>query len=128
MTKSLLAGLICMVFSLNSMAEDAKTTEKKAGTQTEKSIAQENAAQKDEEQPNTTVRLESVFVGDKEQPAISYFIPWQGIGTPDKLYWNVEEKHDKALNLVDRDIMLRSIHFYQEMQLETPEATAKLTD
>lgn len=75
----------------------------------------------DVEKDNPTVKLESVFVGDKEQPAISYFIPWQGIGTPDKLHWNVEEKHDKALDLVDRDIMLRSIHFYGEMQLEEPQ-------
>jgi len=70
------------------------------------------------EQPSS-IRLESVFVGDKEQPAISYFIPWQGIGAPDKLYWNVEQKHDNALDLVDRDILLRSIHFYGEMNLES---------
>ena len=66
------------------------------------------------------IKLESVFVGDKEQPAISYFIPWQGIGTPDKLHWNVEQKHDGALDLVDREIMLRSMHIYEEMNLESP--------
>jgi len=86
---------------------------------------QKTQTQKSEEQPNQTVRLESVFVGDKEQPAISYFIPWQGIGTPDKLHWNVEQKYDDPLNLVDREILLRSIHFYQEMQLENPTQAAE---
>lgn len=66
------------------------------------------------------IRLESVFVGDKEQPAISYFIPWQGIGTPDKLHWNMEQKHDDELNMVNREVMLRSIQLYDEMKLEAP--------
>ena len=81
-----------------------------------KSDDKQQAAGKNEEGP--AIKLESVFVGDKEQPAISYFIPWQGIGAPDKLYWNVEEKHDNALDLVDREILLRSINIYEEMQLE----------
>lgn len=66
------------------------------------------------------IRLESVFVGDKEQPAISYFIPWQGVGTPDKLHWNMEQKHDSELNMVDREVMLRSIQLYDDMKLEAP--------
>lgn len=90
-------------------------------------FAEEEKAQSSEEKQtnktkkkpqDTAIKLESVFVGDKEQPAVSYFIPWQGIGAPDKLYWNVEEQHDKALDLVDRETMLRSIHFYGEMNLE----------
>lgn len=69
---------------------------------------------------NGAIKLESIFVGDKEQPAISYFIPWQGVGSPDKLYWNVEDKHDQALNKVDRDVMLRSIQLYEGMEMEAP--------
>lgn len=80
--------------------------------------ASQKAASKTK-QKEAAIKLESVFVGDKEQPAISYFIPWQGIGAPDKLHWNVEDKHDSALGLVDREIMLRSINIYEEMQLET---------
>ena len=105
---------ILILFCATSVgADDAKKEV------SEKKVAKQEA----EEKPNQAIKLESVFVGDKEQPAISYFIPWQGVGTPDKLYWNVEEKHDKALDLVDRDIMLRSIHFYGEMKLESPDTT-----
>ena len=110
------AVIFSFVITAQVIAEE-KNSETKADKKSKATIAKE--------EPNTTVRLESVFVGDKEQPAISYFIPWQGIGTPDKLHWNVEEKHDKALDLVDREIMLRSIHFYEEMQLENPEQNSQ---
>lgn len=66
----------------------------------------------------TVIELESYIVGDKEQPAVSYFVPWQGTSTPDKLHWNIEDKNDKTLNLVDRDVMIRSIEIYDEMDLE----------
>ncbi len=68
--------------------------------------------------PDTTILLESTFVGDKEQPAVSYFIPWKGNSTPDKLQWNIEEKHDQTLQLIDRDVMLNSMNMYDEMNLE----------
>lgn len=79
---------------------------------------EEKAEQTDNQLAGGAIRLESVFVGDKEQPAVSYFIPWQSVGAPDELFWNVEERHDKALDLVDREVMLRSMHFYEEMDLE----------
>lgn len=65
-----------------------------------------------------SVRLQSTFTGDKEQPAVSYFIPWQGTRTPDKLQWNIEDKHDGSLQPIDRDVMQRSINIYDEMNLE----------
>ncbi|MEX1033644.1 MAG: hypothetical protein WDZ30_09810 [Cellvibrionaceae bacterium] len=71
-----------------------------------------------QDNPNAAIMLESIFVGDKEQPAISYFIPWQGVGAPDNLHWNMQEKHDQALGAVDREILLRSIHLYGAMELE----------
>lgn len=102
----------------DTKASKASAT-KQAETQSKAATAKKtNTKANTSEEPNPAIRLESVFVGDKEQPAISYFIPWQGVGAPDKLHWNVEEKHDKALELVDREIMLRSIHFYGEMNLE----------
>ena len=67
---------------------------------------------------DTTILLESTFVGDKEQPAVSYFIPWKGNRTPDKLQWNIEEKHDQTLQLIDRDVMVNSMNMYDEMNLE----------
>lgn len=64
------------------------------------------------------IRLESTITGDKEQPAVSYFIPWQGTKTPDKLQWNIETKHDGTMQPVDRDVLQRSINIYNEMNLE----------
>ena len=64
------------------------------------------------------IKLESTFVGDKEQPSVSYFIPWKGTGAANGLRWQIERKNDDTLSLVDRDIMLRSINIYNEMNLE----------
>ena len=69
---------------------------------------------------NNLIRLESTITGDKEQPAVSYFIPWKDVGTPDKLQWNIDQKHDNTLDLVDRDVMLRSMKVYTQMNLESP--------
>lgn len=82
---------------------------------------QAKAKEKSSARKEGPIRLESVFVGDKEQPAVSYFIPWQGVGTPDKLHWNMEKKHDDELKMVDREVMLRSMQLYNEMQLEAPQ-------
>lgn len=70
-------------------------------------------------EPETVIELESYIVGDKEQPAVSYFVPWQGTSAPDKLHWNIEDKNDQTLQEVDREVMLRSIEIYDEMHLET---------
>ncbi len=64
------------------------------------------------------IKLESNFIGDKEQPLVSYFIPWNEIGTPDKLRWNIDSKNDKTLALVDRKVLLRSSGMYDGMKLE----------
>lgn len=64
------------------------------------------------------ITLESTITGDKEQPAVSYFIPWKAIGTPDKLQWNMDDKHDDTLKMVDRDVMLRSMRVYKQMNIE----------
>lgn len=115
---TLTTGLIAIaLLSLAVHAEDGKSASDKPKKQKEAAKQQSAKKKGADEGP---IRLESVFVGDKEQPAISYFIPWQGIGAPDKLLWNVEEKHDKALETVDRDIMLRSIQLYDQLQLESP--------
>lgn len=64
------------------------------------------------------IKLETHFVGDKEQPAVSYFMSWQGPGSTDKLYRNQEDKYEKSIDTVDRDVMLRSMRIYEEMNLE----------
>ncbi len=80
-----------------------------------KSDVRKNAADLAEE---PTLFLESTLVGDKEQPTVSYFIPWKGTGTPDNLHWNLEQKNDKTLDLIDRDIMVRSMSIYNELNME----------
>lgn len=64
------------------------------------------------------IKLQSSFVGDKEQPAVSYFVPWQGPDGNDKLYRKEEDKYEKSIDAVDRDVMLRSMRIYNEMDLE----------
>ena len=64
------------------------------------------------------IKLESQFVGDKEQPAVSYFMSWQGPGSNENLYRKEEDKYEKNIDTVDRDVMLRSMRIYDEMNLE----------
>ena len=64
------------------------------------------------------IKLESQFVGDKEQPAVSYFMSWQGPGSTENLYRKEEDKYEKSIDTVDRDVMLRSMRIYDEMNLE----------
>ncbi|WP_086934642.1 hypothetical protein [Agarilytica rhodophyticola] len=90
--------LVCVVSSF-SFAEDQKKAESKPDGDSE-------------------LFLESTIVGDKEQPTVSYFIPWKGTGTPDKLHWNIEQKNDKTLDLIDREVMIRSISIYNELDME----------
>lgn len=73
-----------------------------------------------QEVPRHRIELESTIVGDKEQPAVSYFVPWQDVGTPEKLQWNIDRKHDNTLDLLDRDVMLRSMTVYSQMNMENP--------
>lgn len=99
MKRALLIGLT-FIASLATAAEKAEKQEKS-------------------EQVDPTILLESTFVGDKEQPAVSYFIPWKGNEAPDKLQWNLEPKHDQTLQLIDRDVVLNSMTIYNEMNLES---------
>ena len=64
------------------------------------------------------IKLESKIVGDKEQPSVSYFLPWQEASGVDRLYQNVEDRYDNSLDAIDRDVMLRSMRIYDEMNLE----------
>ncbi|WP_246434633.1 hypothetical protein [Teredinibacter haidensis] len=101
MMRLILAAVLLMISTL-SYAEKA---EKK------KSVSEDEA--------NAYYKLESTFVGDKEQPAVSYFIPWKGTSTPDKLQWDLDVKYDQTLEIIDRDIVVRSMNIYDEMQLES---------
>jgi hypothetical protein len=76
------------------------------------------AQEDDGEDADPTILLESTFIGDKEQPAVSYFIPWKGSTAPDKLQWDIERKHDKTLQIIDRDVLLNSMNIYNEMNLD----------
>lgn len=52
------------------------------------------------------------------QPVVSYFVPWQGPGGNERLYQNTEERYDNSLEAIDRDVLLRSMRIYDEMNLE----------
>ena len=64
------------------------------------------------------IDLESTFVGDREQPSVSYFIPWKPPEGPDKLYRPIKSISGNALDPVDRDVQARDIQFYDELALE----------
>lgn len=66
------------------------------------------------------IDLESTFVGDKEQPSVSYFIPWKPPEGPGKLYRSITSVSGKVFEVVDRDIHARTMQFYNELQLEEP--------
>ena len=67
------------------------------------------------------IDLESTFIGDKEQPSISYFIPWKAPEGPDKLYRPIKSISGNVLDPIDRDILARHIRFYNELSLEQSE-------
>lgn len=65
------------------------------------------------------VDLESTFQGDKEQPSVSFFMPWDPTGGPDKLYRPIRTISGNVLEPVDREVLLRRTRFYQQLALET---------
>lgn len=71
------------------------------------------------------IDLESTFVGDKEQPSVSYFIPWKPPEGPDQLYRSITSVSGKVFEVVDRDIHSRTMQFYDELSLEAPAGTSE---
>ena len=64
------------------------------------------------------IDLESTFVGDKEQPSVSYITPWKPPEGPSRLYRPIKSISGNVLDPVDRDVLVRSIQFYDELSLE----------
>jgi hypothetical protein len=64
------------------------------------------------------IDLESTFIGDKEQPSVSYFIPWKAPEGPSKLYRPIKSISGNVLDPVDRDVLARNVQFYNELSLE----------
>ena len=64
------------------------------------------------------IDLESTFVGDKEQPSVSYITPWEPPEGPSKLYRPIKSISGNVLDPIDRDVLARSIQFYDELSLE----------
>ena len=64
------------------------------------------------------IDLESTFIGDREQPSVSYFIPWKPPEGPDRLYRPIKSISGNILDPVDREVLARSIWFYDELSLE----------
>ncbi len=66
------------------------------------------------------IDLESTFVGDKEQPSVSYITPWKPPEGPSKLYRPIKSLSGNALDPIDREVLARSVQFYNELSLEEP--------
>jgi hypothetical protein len=64
------------------------------------------------------IDLESTFVGDKEQPSVSYITPWKPPEGPSKLYRPIKSISGNALDPVDRDVLARNIQYYNELSME----------
>ena len=64
------------------------------------------------------IDLESTFVGDKEQPSVSYITPWKAPEGPSRLYRPIKSISANVLDPVDRDVLARNIRFYNELSLE----------
>ena len=79
---------------------------------------QEGERPRVEKDTGQALRLQSTITADKEQPAISYFVPWKGTEGPDNLNWNIENKYDDTLDIVDREVLLRSMNIYDELNME----------
>lgn len=65
-----------------------------------------------------TIKLQSTFVGDKEQPSVTYIMPWKPPEGPEKLYRPIDSISNNILDPIDRDELLRGVHYYDEMSLE----------
>ena len=64
------------------------------------------------------IDLESTFVGDREQPSVSYIIPWKPPEGPDGLYRPIKSISANALDPLDREVLARNVRFYNELSLE----------
>jgi len=71
-----------------------------------------------------SIDLESTFVGDKEQPSVSYFIPWKPPEGPENLYRSITSVSGRVFEVVDRDIHARTMRFYDELSLEAPSGSS----
>lgn len=74
-------------------------------------------------QAEDSIDLESTFVGDKEQPSVSYFIPWKPPEGPENLYRSITSVSGRVFEVVDRDVHARTMRFYDELSLEEPAGT-----
>ena len=64
------------------------------------------------------IDLESTFVGDREQPSVSYILPWKPPEGPDGLYRPIKSISGNALDPLDREVLARNVRFYNELSLE----------
>lgn len=64
------------------------------------------------------IDLESTFIGDREQPSVSYITPWKPPEGPEKLYRPIRSISGNALDPVDREVLARSVRYYDELSLE----------
>ena len=64
------------------------------------------------------IDLQSTFVGDKEQPGVSYIMPWKPPEGPEGLYRPIDSISNNVLDPLERDLLIHSVHYYEQMALE----------
>lgn len=66
-----------------------------------------------------TLHLETNVVADREQPKVSYFIPWKSTGGLDELHWKLDPRNDETLRVIDRNVLLRASGLYNSLDMES---------
>lgn len=65
-----------------------------------------------------TIELQSTFIGDREQPGVSYIMPWKPPEGPEGLYRPIDSISNNVLDPLERDLLIHSVHYYEQMALE----------
>lgn len=71
---------------------------------------------------NDVIVLESTFTGDREQPAVSFFIPWQDPSGPDSLFVPVRSQMFFGLNEADQKELNRLYTYFANLDETAPAA------
>lgn len=62
---------------------------------------------------------ETKVTGNPELPKITYIVPWQASQLPDKEAPPLDQLIDDALMPLDRDVLLRRIHYFHDVSPAT---------
>lgn len=67
-----------------------------------------------------SLHLETNVIADREQPKVSYFIPWKSTRGLDGLHWKLDPRNDDTLRVIDRNVLRRASGLYNSLDMEVP--------